>query len=136
MELERKPQSGQIWRHFKGNTYRIIFCTGRKASPQELYELPGVRNCKHSETNEAVFPYLKINLINGNDLVLRTLSGDLILDPHVIYQQHIPNVFSTSDNPDYLQIWARPLDNFLEVISSPYIKGVADNNYPRFARIS
>ena len=129
MELERNPQPGQIWQHFKGNTYKIILCTGRKISPQD--EIPGIQNCKHSETNEEVIPCLKTDLINGNDIVLSSLSGDLILEPHVIYQQYSSNVSSVSDNS---QIWARPLDSFLDVISRPHINGVAD--YPRFTRIS
>lgn len=128
MELERNPQPGQIWQHFKGNTYKIILCTGRKISPQD--EIPGIQNCKHSETNEEVIPYLKTDLINGNDIVLSSLSG-LILEPHVVYQQYSSNVSSVSDNS---QIWARPLNNFLDVISRPHINGVAD--YPRFTRIS
>jgi len=132
MELERNPQPGQIWQHFKGNTYKIILCTGRKISPQD--ELPGIQNCKHSETNEEVIPYLKIDLINGNDIVLSSLSGNLIVEPHVVYQQYNPNVFSVSDNLNYPQIWARPLNNFLDVISRPHINGVAD--YPRFTRVS
>lgn len=131
MELERKPQSGQIWRHFKGNTYRVLFCTGSQTTMEDWMKLPGVLGVKHSETLESVKAVLTID----HKIELLNVLGRVFPEPHVVYQQHSPDVFSMSDNPDYLQVWARPLDNFLEVISSPYIKGVVDNNYPRFARI-
>lgn len=133
MELERNPQSGQVWQHFEGNIYRVLLCTGTRMPMEDWIKLPGLLRVKHSETLESVKVVLTVT---DHQIALLNVLGEVFPDPHVIYQQHTPGVFSTSDNPDYLQIWARPLGNFLEVISRPYIRGVVDNNYQRFTRIS
>jgi hypothetical protein len=123
----------RAWQHFKGNIYRILICTGVGTTPEEWCKLPGIVNFKHSETGEQ---YLKVVLTTDHQIALLTVTGGLILEPHVIYQQHYPDICSISDAVNNLQVWTRPLDNFLEILSSPYIEGVASSNYPRFNRIS
>jgi hypothetical protein len=127
MQLERTPQPGQVWQHYKGNDYKIILVTNAEIPDDDLSELNDcIESIKHSETSyECLLAYDhgKSTLIYEHEVY----TGNLFEDPHVIYQRV---------ESEFPQVWARPLDNFLEIISSPYIDGVVSSNYARFNKIS
>jgi hypothetical protein len=125
MQLERMPQLGQVWQDFKNNKYKILFVTG---SPikflEDLYNVN--EDIKHHKTGYKCLLAYKNNktaLIYEHDVC----TGNCLEGDYVIYQRM---------NPKYPQIWACSLDEFLEIISSPYIEDVVCNNYPRFNRVS
>lgn len=127
MQLDRKPQPDQIWQHYKGNDYRTQLITGIDATTKDLYSFVD-KTITHSELSQEVVlcdyrGKLALTTDLGEDYVSR---DQIITEPHVIYQRV---------NPEFPQIWARPLDNFLEIISTPYIEGVVSSNYARFTRI-
>ena len=130
MELERTPQPGQIWQHFKGNNYKILFVTGKPISGTNLDDFDITTDgIKHHETGyECLIAYAN-NKTNKTALVYDpdVYTGNCLEGDYVIYQRV---------DPDYPQMWARPLDEFLGIISSPYIEGVVSNNYARFNRVS
>lgn len=127
MQLERTPQPGQIWQHFKGNNYKILFVTGRPISETNSDDFDITTNgIKHHETGyECLIAYAnnKTALVYEHDVD----TDDCLEGDYVIYQRV---------DSDYPQMWARPLDEFLGIISSPYIEGVVCSNYPRFNRVS
>lgn len=122
MQLERTPQPGQIWQHFKGNDYKIILVTGIEATTNSLFSLVDI-TIIHSELNrEVLLCEYENRLALTTDLINDYISCDQIISkPHVIYQRV---------DPEFPQVWARPLDNFLEIIEE-----VVSNNYARFNRI-
>jgi hypothetical protein len=117
MQLERTPQPGQIWQHFKGNNYKILFVTGNSIKfLEDLYNVDA--SIKHHETGyECLITYAnnKIALVYEHDVY----TDDCLDGDYVIYQRV---------DPDYPQMWARPLDEFLGIIDG--------SSYPRFSRIS
>jgi hypothetical protein len=125
MQLERTPQPGQIWQHFKGNNYKILFVTGKSIKfLEDLYSVDA--SIKHHETGyECLIAYAnnKTALVYEHEVY----TDDCLEGDYVIYQRV---------DPDYPQMWARPLDEFLGIISLPYIEGVVCSNYPRFNRVS
>lgn len=130
MQLERTPQPGQIWQHYKGNDYKIILVTGSK--PDWTNESLATKfSIKHSETQKDLMLVLGKHSLTELYLAEETdkshlFPHELITEPHVIYQRV---------DPTFPQVWARPLDNLLEIISSPYNEGAVSNNYARFNRI-
>lgn len=127
MQLERTPQPGQIWQHYKGNDYRIILVTGEFNTLEHIFALP-TTEAIHTETGDDVricgelFPKPITFLGVGYED-----DAQIIKDPHILYQRV---------DPEFPQVWARPLDVFLDILSTPYIKGFATGNYSRFTRIS
>lgn len=128
--LDRKPEIGQVWEHFKGNQYKILWLTGVPATVDTIFDtifLFSDTTVLHSELNCEVILcehqgilHLTTNL--SDDYLSK---NDIILTPHIIYQNIITN-----------QVWAKPLDSFMETVSTPYINGVADCFCYRFNRIS
>lgn len=108
--VERQPKPKEIWRHFKGNEYHIINVSNSVWIPGD----PIVSYwAKDSETEEVLGVYH-----HDYGVTLCKEDGvDTIPEPHVIYRPS-----------DWSIIWARKLDNFLEVIEQP-------NKY-RFEKIS
>lgn len=100
---EIRPKAGQIWQHFKGNKYRILSITGEVVSKQEQEQIP--INVRHSETEQwMIIAY--ITETNTSCLIpIDENDNSVLVEPHAIYQSIINN-----------EIWARPLDNFLEIV--------------------
>ena len=72
MQLERTPQPGQIWQHFKGNNYKILFVTGKPISGTNLDDFDITTDgIKHHETGyECLIAYAnnKTALIYEHDV--------------------------------------------------------------------
>jgi hypothetical protein len=51
MQLERKPEPGQTWQHFKGNIYKILLISEEYWKLDQILDFPR-EQIKHTETGE------------------------------------------------------------------------------------
>lgn len=113
------PARGEIYRHFKGTEYKVIAVT-LGDNFLNAYDAP-THWAKHTETEQTLGCWYEID----GDNAWATFYGELVRDRLVIY-------WADSDQPGL--VWARPLDNFLEMILSGANDGTASNYY-RFEKV-
>lgn len=113
------PVAGEIYKHFKGTEYKILDVT-LTDNFQPDYKTP---TCwaKHTESGQTLGCWDGIR----GWATWATLDGELIRDRLVLY---------CANSEQLSPVWARPLDNFLEVLSSGANDGTASNYY-RFEKV-
>jgi hypothetical protein len=122
-QMERSPQPGQIWKHFKGNDYEVLLITGIPLIGTNNPDLDILRSfwskdIKHSETQETLTLITELSSDNVTTTHLMNYQHELpkvIKEPHVIYRRC---------DRAYPDIWARPMDNFLDILTVEQLAAV------------
>ena len=127
--LERTPQIGQVWQHYEGRNYKILFLTGvPEPYPNDIFPWKW-GSIKSTETQKALEIIHSRNsrvtwLIESSVWSIRRanpLPDEYIKEPHVLYQ---------CDGLEKAQVWARPLNMFLNEFKS------GGKSFYRFVRVS
>ncbi|MEM9450310.1 MAG: hypothetical protein AAGA75_17485 [Cyanobacteria bacterium P01_E01_bin.6] len=109
------PARGDVYRHFKGTNYLVIGVTQAEGGEKRVF----------STLDELMqdFPFLKFTNANTGDPISVGIIDDsyyaynsdgFIADRLVLYREHDPKDAAIAQLR--AQLWARPLDNFLDLL--------------------
>lgn len=127
------PQPGERWRHFKGGEYVIVAIAYSLTPSKKL--LPERRYVIYSKTEHKWETRLETKTFDTESPTVFDLCQSGSSEPnHALFLLTPTNeVWHPSDKTEET-VWARPLDNFMGIVSRPY--GQQSSNYYRFERIT
>lgn len=119
------PKPGEWWLHFKGTHYLIMDTHTCVDESDVMFVAVRKTEVTHTETQDKLTLYVGQN----HDEVALTGKSEYVGTQFVLYKQ-------TFKANDPRPVWARPLDNFMEVVSSPVDKSLNQySNCYRFTKI-